>query len=194
MIVRKILLAAGAAALMSTPAWGLPSQAPSNQGTTNGPSGTPNNADHGQSGDPHGKGKGKGDHGQGHPGASHKCVPHSVGYVASGALASWTLTKDEGANTYSGEVVVEVTHTNHHAAADKGTTVKYTVTKAHVTFGGVQDANKDGAVGPDDLAKGDRVHVSGKITALAKKCSPGEFKAATTIARVAFHPPAGSKA
>ncbi len=41
MILRKILLVASAAALMSTPAWALPSQTPSSQGTDHAPSTTP---------------------------------------------------------------------------------------------------------------------------------------------------------
>ncbi len=191
MIVRKILLAAGAAALMSTPAWGLPSQAPSNQGTSHGPNGTNHP---GQSGDPHGKGKGKGNHGQGN---SHKCTPHSVAYVASGTLVLatpplTTLTKNTD-GTYSGTLEVAVTHTNHHAAADKGKTVIYKVTSVHVTFG-LADTNKDGTVGLDDLANGDRVRVIGKITTLAKKCSQTGFTAETTIRKIVFHAPAGSKA
>jgi hypothetical protein len=188
MIVRKILLASGVAALMSTPAWGLPSQTPSNQGSAHGPSTTTTNTDHpGQSGDSHGKGKGN--HGQGHHGASHKCTPHSVGYVAGGTLVSQTLTKNSD-GSYSGEVTVEVAHTNHHAVADKGKTVVYKVTNIKVTFG-LSDTNNDGTVGLDDLAKGDRTHVNGKITALAKKCNQSEFTAATTIRRIVFHAPVG---
>ena len=182
MIVRKILLATGAAALMSTPAWALPSQTPSNQGTAHGPS-TPNNTDNpGHSGDQHGKGKGN--HGK-----SHKCAPHGVGYVASGTLVSQTLKQDEGASTYSGEVVVDVTHANHHAAADNGKTeMKYTVSKVHVTFG-LADTNNDGSVGLDDLMTGDRVHLNGKITTLAKKCDQTGFTAETTIRMIVFHAP-----
>jgi len=226
MIVRKILLATGAAALMSTPAWALPSQAPSNQGTERAPattpvgppSGTPNNTDNpGSANRQSGEGSASTDHSSGkssggnagadnqggnhdnggqahHPnhGKSHRCLPHGVAYVASGTLVSWTLTKDENANTYSGEVEVEVTRTNHHALADKGKTVKYTVSKAHVTFG-LRDTNNDGTVGPDDLAKGDSVHLIGKITTLAKKCSQTGFTAETTIRRIVFHaPPAGA--
>jgi hypothetical protein len=42
MIVKKVLLVASAATLMSTPALGLPSQAPSNRGTAHAPTSTPN--------------------------------------------------------------------------------------------------------------------------------------------------------
>jgi hypothetical protein len=176
MIVRKILLAAGAAALMSTPAWAHSGHGPGDHG--NAPGNTPSHTD---------KGKGHDKSGE-HPGKSHKCVAHSVGYVAGGTLVSETLTKDEGAETYSGKVEVEVTHTNHHAAADKGQKVTYEVSKAHVVFG-LRDTNKDGSVGLDDLAKGDRVHVIGKITAVAPRCT-GEFTATKTIRRIVFHAPA----
>ena len=73
--------------------------------------------------------------------------------------------------TYNGEVEVEVKHTNHHAKADNNTTKKYEVKNVRVTFG-LADTNKDGSVGVDDLVKGDRVKLIGRITVLAKKCSP----------------------
>jgi hypothetical protein len=176
MIVRKILLAAGAAALMSTPAWAHPGSGPGEHG--NAPGNTPNHSD---------KGKGHGNSGAKH-GKSHKCVAHSVGYVASGTLLKDTLTKDEGAETYSGTVEVEVTRTNHHAAADKGKKVTYEVSKVHLTLG-LSDTNKDGSVGLDDVAMGDRVHVIGKITAIAPKCKV-EFTAKTTIRRIVVNAPA----
>jgi hypothetical protein len=203
MILRKILLAAGAASLMSTPAWALPSQTPSNRGTANAPGAGHNGNGQGNSHRHSGKGKGNGsgagansgnqngnDKANG-PGKSHKCAPHKVAYTAGGTLVSQTLTKDAGAETYSGEVVVEVTSTNRHAAADKGKTVTYKVTGVQLTFG-LADTNKDGTVGLDDLAKGDRVRLIGKITTLAKKCSQSGFTAATTIRRIVFHAPAGT--
>ncbi len=212
-MIRKILLAAGAAALMSTPAWALPSQTPSNEGTKHAPattpvgppSTTPNNTNnpgsanrhsgktsgngHKGSGDAGSKGNSGTQHGNGGThGKSHKCVAHKVGYVASGTLVSQTLTKNTD-GTYSGEVVVEVTHTNHHAVADKGKTVTYTVVNVHATFG-LADTNSDGSVGIDDLMKGDRTHLIGKITTLAKKCDSTEFKATTTVRKIVFHAPA----
>jgi hypothetical protein len=207
-MIRKILLAAGAAALMSTPAWALASETPSNPGAEHAPSTTPvgppsttpnntsnpgsanrhsgkghhsgNTGDNDKSGNSHGKG------GSSH-GNSHRCVAHKVGYVASGTLVSQTLTKNAD-GTYSGEVVVEVAHTNHHASADKGKTITYNVTSIHVTFG-LADTNKDGSVALDDLAKGDRVHVIGKITALRKGCSQTGFTATTTVRKIVFHGP-----
>jgi hypothetical protein len=204
MIVSKILLAASAAALMSTPAWALPSQAPSNPGTADAPSTTPNNTDNpgsanrgsndnqGSNSGDKGKGNGKGSH----PGQSHKCTPHKVGYVASGTLVLvtpplTTLVKNVD-GTYSGTLEVEVTHTNHHAAADKGKTVTYNVSSVHITFG-LKDTNSDGSVGLDDLKTGDRVQLNGKITTLAKKCSQTGFTAETTIRKIVFHAPASAK-
>jgi hypothetical protein len=218
MIVKKVLLVASAAALMSTPAWALPSQAPSNQGTAHAPSttpvgppsATPNNTDNPGSAnrsshDRGEKGQGhKGDHGSdnpsqsngsdnpsgkpSHPGKSHKCKPHKVGYVASGTLVSQTLSKNAD-GTYNGEVTVKVTHANHHASGALGTTKTYKVEDVHVTFG-LADTNKDGSVGLDDLKEGDRVKLIGKITALAKKCPAGEFMPTTTIRKIVFHAPA----
>lgn len=222
MIVRKLLLVAAAAALMSTPAWALPSQAPSNQGTAHAPSTTPvgppsttpNNSDNPGSANRH-AGRGEGDgggrghqgdgttgptgptgatgptgpsHGHGH-GKTRKCLPHSIAYVARGTLVGQTLTKNAD-GTYSGELVVAVTHTNHHAAGDRGKTVTYSVKSVHVAFG-LPDQNKDGGVGLDDLATGDRVHLIGRITVLAKKCGQGGFIPTTTIKRIVFHGPAG---
>jgi len=182
MVLRKILLVASVAALMSTPAWAT------GQGDGKGhrpatvpvgpPSATPENKDN-----PGASHRHKGSHGK-----SHKCNAHKVAYVASGTLVSQTLTKNED-GTYSGDVVVEVEKTNHHASTDKGKTVTYNVSKARLTLG-VEDVNKDGTVGLDDLAKGDRVHLIGKITALAKKCNRDEFKAETTIRKIVVDRPA----
>lgn len=170
MTIRKILLAAGAAALMSTPAWAHPGAEPGDHGNSgNAPGNSANHAD-----------KGHGDHGK-----SHRCQAHSVGYVTGGTLVSQALTKDEGAETYSGKLEVKVLHANHHAAGERNTTVTYEVSKAHVVFG-LQDTNNDGSVGLDDLAAGDRVRVIGKITALAPKCK-GEFTATKTVRRIVFH-------
>jgi hypothetical protein len=186
MIVRKVLIATAAATLMSAPAWGQPGQPPGKAGEHGA------GASHGKSGDngSHGKhgsnpsnqpttGKGKG------PGHSHKCTPRSVGYVASGLFVSDTLTKNAD-GSYSGGLVVEVMHTNHHAAADKGKTVTYTLTDARLTLA-VSDTNKDGSVGVDDLVAGDRTHVIGQITKLAHGCSQTGFTATTTVSHVVFH-------
>jgi hypothetical protein len=164
MIVKKVLLLASTAALMSTPAW-------ANHGTANG-------SEHGNLGH---------SNKPSHPGQSHKCKPHGVAYVATGTLESWTLNENTD-GTYSGEVEVKVTHTNHHAKGDNEKTTKYAVTKAHVTFGGIADTNNDGKITPADLAKGDQVKVIGKIATLAKKCSQ-TGPATPTISRIVFNAP-----
>jgi hypothetical protein len=210
MIVKKILLAASAAALMSAPAWALPGKAPSNPGSNHAPSTTPvgppsttpNNTDNPGAANRSQKGAGepgdgnRGNHGAENPGSSHtpsppgqshKCTPHKVAYVASGTLVSQTLTKNAN-GTYSGEATIKVTHTNHHAIGDEGATKAYKVEDVHVTFA-LTDTNNDGSVGLDDLEEGDRVRLIGKITTLAKRCSQSGFTSTTTIRRIVFHAP-----
>ena len=206
MTVKRLLLAASAAALMSIPAWALPGLAPANEGKGHSPSTTPNNANNpgsshrspegtentGGKGNQSNGNQGKGDQGKGnqgkpsHPGSSHKCKPHKVAYVASGKLVSQTLTKNAD-GSYSGKVTVEVKRTNHHAASDQGTTKTYKPENVHVTFG-LADTNSDGSVGLDDLKAGDRVKLIGRITALAK-CSQSGFTATTTIREIVFNAP-----
>jgi hypothetical protein len=192
MTFKRTLLAASAAALMTGPAWALPGLAPADPGKGRGPSTTPNSTNN--PGSSHRSPQstentvGKGQHGSpSNPGNSHKCKPHKVAYVASGALVSQTLAKNAD-GTYSGEVTVEVKSTNHHGAGDKGKTKAYKVENVHVTFG-LADTNSDGSVGLDDLKAGDRVKLIGKITTLAKKCSQSEFTATTTIRKIVFHAP-----
>lgn len=162
MIGRKTLLGAGATALLAMPGIALA---------------------HGQNDQPHGQ---AGQHGK-----SHKCQPHRVGYVAAGTLVDQTLALDAGSSpeTYSGDLTVAVTRTNHHARADKGTNKTYTLANARVRLD-IADVNADGTVGLDDLVAGDRVRVIGKITVLAKKCDQTGFTATTTIRKVIVHAPA----
>jgi hypothetical protein len=175
MTVRKVLLAACAAALTSSPAWAHPGRSPSNDGTG-----------HGKSGGQHGK--------------SHRCVAHGVAYVAAGTLVSQALVLDGGQTspassrhgtrpTYSGDVTIAVTRTNAHAHADKGTTKTYTLDHARVLFG-LADTNNDGSVGLDDLAAGDRVQVIGKVTVLRRGCDQTGFTPAITISKLIVHAPA----
>ena len=178
MMLRKILLVAGAAALMTTPAWALPGRAPSNDGTAHAPATVPNGAPHGHGG--HGK--------------SHRCVAHRVGYVAAGTLVSQTLALDSAATpharpTYSGDVTIDVTRTNHAAHGDKGTTKTYTLAHARVVLG-LADQNNDGSVGLDDLAAGDRVKVIGKVTVLRRGCDQSSFTPTVTIRQLNVHAPA----
>lgn len=240
MIVRKTVLAASLLALMSTPAWALPSRAPSNHGTGHAPSTTPagppsttpnntdnpgasnrsqngnhsgdkgagDNGNHGSGQDNHGQGnRGQGEdpgkhahpsHPQhpkhpGHPnhpsrpGNPHKCMPHNIGYIASGTLVSQTLTENPN-GTYSGNMTVDVTHTNRHATSNEGTTTTYTLTDVRVRSD-LAEINHHGSVGLDDLQAGDRVKLIGKITALARRCSQSGFTATTTIRQIVLHPP-----
>src|SRR3954451_17249740 len=65
---------------------------------------------------------------------SHKCKPHKVGWVVKGTLVSQALTKNTD-GTYSGTVNIDVTHTNHHASAEKGkTNSQYTLDHVKATF------------------------------------------------------------
>src|SRR6266851_3282151 len=77
----------GTARVAASPALALSPQVPTNPGTGHGPanpgSGNPNSSTHPQQ-----------------PAGSHKCRPHKVAYVASGALVSQSLTKSSD-GTYS---------------------------------------------------------------------------------------------
>jgi hypothetical protein len=199
MTLRKTLLAASAAALMSTPAWALPSQAsshatghppsttpvgPPSTTPVGPPSTTPNDTDNG-------RGTAKHPSSPGHHGNSHKCKAHKVAFIVSGTLVTkktpiTTSLKKNSDGTYSGEVTIIVTHTNHHAVGEKEPPEKtYSVTDVHVTFG-LADTNKDGSVGLDDLMEGDSVRLIGKITTLAKKCDQKGFTPEKTIRKVVF--------
>jgi hypothetical protein len=195
MIVRKTLLAASAAALMSTPAWALAGQTPLTHRDGHPPSTTPVGPPSTTPRDNDHPGGGRGDHSgtptePGHPGKSHKCKAHKVAFVVAGTLVlGETLLSKNPDGTYSGKVTMNVTRTNHHAAGDKGASKKtYTVTDLHATFG-LADTNGDGSVGVDDLKEGDSVKLIGKITTLAKRCDHSTFTAQTTIRKVIFHAP-----
>src|SRR2546430_830136 len=113
MTVRKTMLAASAAALMSTPVWAIPSQASSSHanGKTT-PVGPPSN----RPADEHGLAKGHNGAPSNH-GKSHKCAPHKVAFIVSGTLAedpNGTLTENTD-GTYTGTLKLNVLHKNHHA-------------------------------------------------------------------------------
>jgi hypothetical protein len=86
---------------------------------------------------PPGHGKSQEAHGK-----SHKCKPHSVGYVVGGTLVTDALTQSAGQATptdpsddrYSGTVTLTVTHTNHWARTLTGQQT-LTFTNVRVTFG-----------------------------------------------------------
>jgi hypothetical protein len=123
------------------------------------------------------------------PARSHKCTPHKVGYVAAGALSAQTLAQDAGAKTYSGDVTIDVTKTNHAAKGDKRTTKTYTLDHARVVLG-LADQNGDGRVDLGDLVAGDRAKVIGKVTVLSKKCDQTGFTPQLTIRKLIVHGPA----
>jgi hypothetical protein len=189
-MIRKTLFAAAAAAFMSTPAWAIADH-PSN-GHGHAPSTTPVGAPGNRPSEPGDRGHGKGpsdSHGQSV--SSPRCTPQRVGFVVAGTLVSQKLTANSD-GTYTGEVTVKVTHTNHHALGEKEVTVEktYPLTSAHITFG-LTDTNSDGSVGLDDLAEGDRVMLIGKVTKLSNKhCDHSKFAAEKTIRRVVFLAPA----
>lgn len=119
------------------------------------------------------------------PSQSHKCKPHKVAFVASGALESSALTQSAGADTtsrkddrYSGTVTVDVKRASHKAPKGSQT---YTLDNDRVKF---YDANHDGTA--DEPKAGDRVKVKGKFTRLAKKCDQTGFTSTTDVRRVEF--------
>lgn len=167
MIARKVLIMACAAALTTTPAWA--------------------------------QGRG-GDHPAPH-GRSHRCMPHGVAYVAAGTLRSHTLVLDGAGGpsptvsaaradkpTYSGDVTIDVTRTNRHARADKGTTKTYTLDHARVLLG-LDDQNADGRVDLADVLPGSRVKVIGTITTLRRSCDQTGFTPQLTIKKLIVHAP-----
>ncbi|TMM07202.1 MAG: hypothetical protein E6G00_13940 [Actinobacteria bacterium] len=110
---------------------------------------------------------------------SHKCTPQKVAYVVSGKLVSGSLTK-ESDGTYSGTLTVHVTKTNKYGKADKGTDVTYTLDHAKGKLHGED---------PGALVANSKVHLSGKITKLAKKCDQTGFTATRTIKKFDIKPP-----
>lgn len=108
-----------------------------------------------------------------------KCSTHEVAYIAAGTLVSDTLTKSEQGNTYSGEVTVEVSRTNHKAAGARGKTETYTVQAARVR----------GPIAVEALKPGDRAKLIGKITSVAPKCESSASTPTITITKLVFHAP-----
>jgi hypothetical protein len=190
MTVRRTMLVASAAALMSAPIWAIPSQASPGHGTGHPPRTTPAAPPHPSStnADEHGHGKAKGhSNGAAQPGPSHKCSPHKVAFIVSGRLVHQTLAKNSD-GTYTGTVTLKVTQTNRHAATEKQGALEktYSLTSVRVTFG-LRDVNGDGTKGLDDLKEGDRAKLIGKVTKLAKKCNTGTFTPQTSIRKVLFN-------
>ncbi|TMK99500.1 MAG: hypothetical protein E6G34_02865 [Actinobacteria bacterium] len=187
MTVRKTMLAASAAALMSTPVWAIPSQASSSHANGHAPKTTPVGPPSNRPADEHGLVKGKSGAPSNH-GKSHKCSPHKVAFIVSGTLVELIGFHENTDGTFSGEIKLTVKRTNHHARGEKEGTVEktYTLTNVHVTFG-LSDVNKDGKVNLEDVKAGDRVKLIGKVTKIAKKCDHTHFEAQKTIRKVVFN-------
>ncbi|MCL2769071.1 MAG: hypothetical protein FWD42_03040 [Solirubrobacterales bacterium] len=241
-MIRKVLVAASAAALVSSPAWALPphgkghgpvenpgsghrsaegtdhagvkGKGKGNQGTPTSPSAPSAPSASSSPSSPKGKGKGKGKGNEGTPpgpsapsgsstpstpstptgkgkgkvpGEPHKCKVHNAGFVASGTMMEESaLALDPTGGTYSGKLVVKVTHGNHHASADVGKAVKFTLTNARVRLD-VPDVDNDGTVAFDDVMTGDRTMLKGKIPTVSHKCTM-EGAPEPVIAKVTFHP------
>jgi len=107
-----------------------------------------------------------------HPAQSHRCVPRSVGYNASGTLVSASLS-EEGHRRYGGTLEVDLRRANHHAPTGDQA---FTLTGARVRF-------HHGVV-PGSPAPGSRVKLHGKITKLAKHCPTAGFVPAITVKKV----------
>ena len=120
-----------------------------------------------------------------HPATSHKCTPHREAYVASGTFVSWTAAPSSSGkkNHFTGTITVKVTKTNHHAAAQKGTTQTYTLNDTKVRFG----------KGANPPASGDRVVLIGAITTVAKKCTDQSGAGTITLRQVDIKLPKHNK-
>ena len=118
-----------------------------------------------------------------HPAQSHKCMPHNVGFVESGTVDATTASSLAAGTdgTWSGTVVVDVNHSNHWAAADKGKTVTQTLTSVkHVQL----------PTGTTSLTAGERVKLIGKLAVVAKKCTAPATAATPVFSKVVVHPAA----
>jgi hypothetical protein len=116
---------------------------------------------------PEATGRSSQSHGAAHAqaGLSHRCRAHNVAYVETGTIdaASASTLASNPDGTWSGTLVVDVTKGNHHARADTGQTVTYTVNNARlrVRFGG----------GASGFSAGERIKLIGKLAVVAKKCT-----------------------
>ncbi len=113
-----------------------------------------------------------------HPSRSHRCLPHNVAYVEGGTVDATLPTTPLAKNsdgTWSGTLVVDVSHANFWARADKKTTVTYTFdnAKLRVRLG----------KGVTGFAPGERVQLVGKLAVVGKRC-PALSPAATPVFRM----------
>jgi hypothetical protein len=82
--------------------------------------------------------------------------------------------------TWSGTLVIDVTKANHHAQADTGKTVTYTLSNAKLRV------RLDG--GATGFSAGERVKVIAKIATLAGKCTTAGPAASPVLKTVVVHP------
>jgi hypothetical protein len=106
------------------------------------------------------------------PPASHHCLPHSVGYNASGSLVSASLTAEEH-HRYSGTLEINLAKANHGAPTGDQT---FTLTATKIKF--------HHGVDPTATPAGSRVKLHGKITTLAKRCPTEGFTPTITVKKV----------
>jgi len=115
-----------------------------------------------------------------------------AGYKARGTLVTATITQTAGSATpergddrYSGNVMVDVSKANHHAATGPQS---YTLDGVRVRF---YDPDHNHVA--DQPQAGDRVKVKGKVTLLPKKCDACGFTPTITVRKVEFKPPKAPK-
>jgi hypothetical protein len=179
-VVSLTLALSPALAQASPTAHGKPAGAPGNGPTQRSESGTQHaGGAENQGRKNHGEGHsnhGRRDHGQGHPNR-RKCTTHEVAYIASGTLVSDTLTRNAPANTYSGQVIVDITRANRHASAVLGKTETYTLQSARVR----------GPIAVTAIKPGDRVKLIGTTTSMRPKCESNAATPTVTITKLVFH-------
>jgi len=151
-----------AACALALPAYAVAKDHPDGNGKPGGPA----------------KGQSEASHGK-----SHKCKPHSVGFVVSGTLVSDGLTQSAGQQTpndpsddrYSGTLEITVAHANRHAKSITGDQT--------LALDNVRVSLRGDAIQP---APGSRVHLIGKITAVSKKCQDQGAADEVTYKKVVF--------
>jgi len=214
--MRKALLAASVMALASTPAWALPSQAPSNGGTSHAPETTPVGP---PSGTPS-SGSNPGAANRSERGGSEATHSEGAGTAGQGGhrSTSHTSPSGEGAGRSEGKGEEGKAHRckpHRVAYVAAGTLLSGTLTKeegSNAYMGEVEvevkrtnhHARADkgttktytlegvhvrGPVPAAEVAEGDRVRLIGKITVLPRRCEAGEFTPTIQIKRLRVHPP-----
>jgi hypothetical protein len=96
-----------------------------------------------------------------------------VAYTAAGQFVSWAATQS-GTHTWTGTITVHVTRSNHHDRDAQGTDVTYKLTNTKVSFG-------DAANPP---AAGDSVHLIGRISDVARRCTPSGTAPLITVRKL----------